>query len=86
MEQIENNNLLRLSICDESRANMTDICAKLTKHEPMSTSLPACRRPACTMYLVGGYQRESLKLNEKFNFNSKTWHQCVQLDIARSGN
>ncbi len=84
-EQIENNNLFKMDCCDETRANLSDICDRLTSHQPMCSSLPACRRPTCTMYFIGGYQGESLTLNETYNLKKNTWSQCAELHVGRSG-
>lgn len=84
-DQIENNELINMPNCTMSKQNMTNICDKLYNHEPVSQNLPTCRRPACTMYLIGGYHREPLKLIEKYDLKTGTWSSLVELETARSG-
>jgi len=83
-EQMENNKLFKMGDCEKTRENVAQIIDKLISHQPMCSSLPT-RRAWCTMYLIGGYQGESLKLNETYNLKTNTWSKRAELEIGRSG-
>lgn len=87
-EQINNNELLKLPNVDTCRHQMSSMCEKLKKHQPIMGSSSG-RNPTCAIYIVGGYLRESLNITEALRVENgepaKTWSPCAPLKVARSG-
>lgn len=69
---------------DKSRAYLQKICDDLIAHKPC----PARPRvPALnfSLFVIGGYQRQSINLVECFKKSTMTWEQCAEMRVPRSG-
>ena len=84
-EQLQNNYVLQVS--SSSKNYIESICNDLTSHRPCkNTPLNNPRKPACSLYVIGGYQRQSLNITECFKIKSLVWEKCANMSVPRSGN
>lgn len=82
-EQIKQNEVLNMSNAYESREYITNVCDKLNNHKPMYSKLTN-RSPSCSMYAIGGYNKQSMAKTECLSYNWK-WKECKDMITARSG-
>lgn len=83
-EQIQNNQVLKMSNANESREYITNVCDKLNNHKPMYSKLTN-RTPSCSMYAIGGYNKQSLAKTECLSLTTMNWKECQDMITARSG-
>lgn len=87
-EQLKHNEVLQLPQTSSYCKAINTVCDKLIRHEPITNCLPA-RFPHCTLYVVGGYCRESLSMIESLRIENNAiqtqWERCADMNIGRSG-
>jgi hypothetical protein len=83
-DQMKNNDLLKMQEADKSRAYLQKICEDLIAHKPCPAKP---RMPALNfaLFVVGGYNRQSINLVECFKKTSMSWETCAEMNIPRSG-
>lgn len=83
-DQMKNNELLKVQEADKSRAHLQKICDDLIAHKPC-TAKPRVPALNFSLFVIGGYQRQSISLVECFKKSTKTWEQCAEMRVPRSG-
>jgi kelch-like protein 19 len=85
-DQLKNNEILMLSECDKSKQHMQKVCDELIAHKPLKHPLGP-RKPCVnfSVYIIGGYQRQSVSLVECLKGCSQPWEKCAELHVPRSG-
>lgn len=90
--QLENNEILQLPATKSYCQKISTVCDQLIRHEHITNSLPV-RLPSCSIYVVGGYCRESLSVIESLRIecgeiksdSGSQWERCADMNIGRSG-
>lgn len=82
-EQMKNCEIFQLKDIDKSRQHLQSVYDRLICHLPCDKTGP--RSSTCAMYVVGGYQRQSLNIVECFRKSTNTWERCADMKVPRSG-
>jgi kelch-like protein 19 len=83
---MKNNEILQYKEAENSRRHLQRVFDDLISHKP-----PVCpetpRKPPFTfsLFVLGGYQRQSLSMVECFKKSTQTWERCADMSIPRSG-
>ncbi|CAF0836199.1 unnamed protein product [Brachionus calyciflorus] len=83
-DQMKNNEIFKLEECGKSRQYLQKVCDDLISHKPCKIGNP---RQPCTfsLFVLGGYQRQSISLVECFKKQTMTWERCSDMNLPRSG-
>ena len=83
-DQMKNNEILKFEECNKSRQYLQQVCEDLISHKPCKKDNP---RQPCTfsLFIIGGYQRQSISLVECLKKPTKTWERCSDMNVPRSG-
>jgi kelch-like protein 19 len=85
-EQMNNNDLLHFSDTLQTKQYLQDICDQLISHSPcLSSQVPRKPTAPFSLYVIGGYQRQSISTVECFKCHTMTWERCADMKIPRSG-
>ena len=79
-EQLKNK-----EITDSNRQYLQDICNELIEHKPCPNITPRKPALAFALFVIGGYQRQSINVVECLKKSTLTWERCADMRIPRSG-
>lgn len=84
-DQMKHNEIFKLKETDKSRQYLQQVCDELIAHKPCTTATP--RKPALTfaLFVIGGYQRQSINLVECCKKSTMSWEKCAEMRVPRSG-
>ena len=72
-------------ITDSNRQYLQDICDDLIAHKPGPFITPRNPALAFALFVIGGYQRQSINVVECLKKSTLTWERCADMRIPRSG-
>jgi kelch-like protein 19 len=84
-EQIKNCDILKFKEAQRMVNNIQNVIEDLTSHKPICHENSRKPNMPVGLYVVGGYQRQSINFVECFKFSTNTWEQCAEMKYARSG-
>lgn len=82
-EQMKNCEIFQSNEIDKSRQHLQSVYDRLICHLPCDKSGP--RSSTCALYVLGGYQRQSLGIVECFRKATNSWERCSDMLVPRSG-
>ena len=84
-DQIATCEIFKLKDTGQSKQYLQEVCDDLIAHRPCPMSTTP-RKPAFSLFVVGGYQRQSINLVECLKMcPTPSWHKCADMSIPRSG-
>lgn len=83
-DQMKNNEIFKFEESIKSRQYLQKVCEDLISHKPCTNWNP--RRP-CTfaLFVLGGYQRQSINIVECLKKTTLSWERCEDMNLPRSG-
>lgn len=84
-DQIKNCDILKFKEAQRVAQKIERVLDDLISHKPICPNMIRKPNIPAGLYVIGGYQRQSINLVECFKFTTNTWEQCAEMRYARSG-
>ena len=84
-DQIKNCDILKFKEAQRMVGNIQRVIDDLISHKPICPNNVRKPNIPVGLYVIGGYQKQSINYVECYKFSTNTWEQCAEMKYARSG-